>query len=64
MAKQTREAPAVMNASQGARYSGLSSMAFRKMLPNIPHRRAGRRILIRKEVLDRWLEGHDAEKAA
>ena len=64
MTKQTREAPAVMNGSQGARYCGLSSMAFRKELPTIPHRRAGRRILIRKEALDRWLEGRDAEEAA
>lgn len=60
--KQTE--PDVMNETQGARYSGLSRMTFRKMLPTIPHRRAGRRVLIRKEALDRWLEGHDAQEAA
>ena len=53
--------PEVMNAAQGARYAGLSRMTFRKYLADIPHRRAGRRILIRREALDRWLEGHDAE---
>lgn len=51
----------VMNAAQGARYTGLSRMTFRKVLPTIPHRRAGTRVLIRREALDRWLEGHDAE---
>ncbi len=56
--------PDVMNTTQAARYTGLSRMTFRKMLPTIPHRRAGRRVLVRKEALDRWLEGHDAEEAA
>lgn len=58
-AKQTDTG--VMNTAQAARYTGLSRMTFRKMLPTIPHRRAGTRVLIRKEALDRWLEGHDAE---
>ena len=53
--------PEVMNAAQAARYTGLSRMTLRKVLPTIPHRRAGTRVLIRREVLDRWLEGHDAE---
>lgn len=54
----------VLNETQGARYAGLSRMTFRKMLPTIPHRRAGRRVLIRREALDRWLEGHDTQEAA
>lgn len=49
----------VMNQAQAARYVGLSRMTLRKMLPTIPHRRAGSRVLIRREALDRWLEGHE-----
>lgn len=60
--KQTE--PDVMNTAQAARYTGLSRMTFRKVLPTIPHRRAGARVLIRKEALDRWLEGHDMQEAA
>lgn len=59
--KAKQAEPEVMNAAQGARYVGLSRMTFRKVLPTIPHRRAGARVLIRREALDRWLEGHDAE---
>lgn len=62
--KKRQAEPEVMNTSQAARYTGLSRMTFRKMLPTIPHRRAGTRILIRREVLDRWLEGHDEQEAA
>lgn len=58
-AKQTE--PDVMNTAQAARYAGLSRMTFRKVLPTIPHRRAGTRVLIRRAALDKWLEGHDAE---
>ena len=54
----------VMNTAQAARYAGLSRMTLRKMLPTIPHRRAGSRVLIRREALDRWLEGHDETEAA
>lgn len=60
--KQTE--PEVMNAAQAARYTGLSRMTLRKVLPSIPHRRAGARVLIRKEALDRWLEGYDTQEAA
>lgn len=59
--KAKQAEPEVLNAAQAARYTGLSRMTFRKVLPTIPHRRAGTRVLIRREALDRWLEGHDAE---
>lgn len=49
----------VFNQAQAARYAGLSRMTLRKLLPTIPHRRAGSRVLIRREALDRWLEGID-----
>ena len=58
--KQTSN-PDVMNQAQAARYTGLSRMTLRKVLPTIPHRRAGSRILIRRDALDRWLEGYDLE---
>ena len=54
--------PEVLNQAQAARYTGLSRMTLRKVLPSIPHRRAGSRVLIRREVLDRWLEGHDVQE--
>lgn len=47
----------VLNAAQGAQYCGLSQPSFRRELANIPHRRAGRRVLIRRVALDAWLEG-------
>ncbi len=56
--------PEVMNTAQAARYAGLSRVTLRKMLPTIPHRRAGARVLIRREALDRWLEGHDEREVA
>ncbi len=55
--------PEVLNQAQAARYTGLSRMTLRKVLPSIPHRRAGSRVLIRREVLDRWLEGYDAQES-
>jgi excisionase family DNA binding protein len=64
MAKQLPlSSPEVLNFSEAARYTGLSRPTFRQHLSAIPHRRAGRRILIRREALDRWLEGHDGEAA-
>lgn len=54
--------PEVFNQAQAARYTGLSRMTLRKVLPSIPHRRAGSRVLIRREVLDRWLEGYDVQE--
>lgn len=61
--KTKQSEPEVMNTAQAARYSGLSRMTFRKVLPTIPHRRAGARVLIRREALDKWLEGHDGKGA-
>ena len=61
--KTNRPEPEVMNTAQGARYVGLSRMTFRKVLPTIPHRRAGTRVLIRREALDRWLEGNNDQAA-
>jgi excisionase family DNA binding protein len=61
VAKQTQ--PEVMNAAQAARYVGLSRPSFRKALRTIPHRRAGVRVLVRREALDRWLEGHEGKGA-
>ena len=62
MSSKLAEKTEVLNAAQSARYCGLSQPSFRRELPNIPHRRAGRRVLIRKEALDRWLEGQGAQE--
>ncbi len=62
--KAKQNEPEVMNTAQAARYAGLSRMTLRKMLPTIPHRRAGARVLIRRAALDRWLEGYDETEAA
>ena len=60
--KQPEEVFKSLNAA--ARYAGLSRVTFsRDVLPNVPHRRAGRRILITRVALQRWLEGHDEEAA-
>ena len=46
--------------NDAARYAGLSRPTFtRDVLPNIPHRRAGRRVLITRTALTRWLEGEE-----
>ncbi len=53
----------VFNGAEAAKYLGVSLMTARKLLAEIPHRRAGRRLLVSKKVLDEWLEGRDAEAA-
>lgn len=42
-----------------ARYASVSRPTLSKHLHEIPHRVAGRRILITKTALIRWLEGHN-----
>ncbi len=47
---------------EAARYAGLSRPTFtRDVLPQIPHRTAGRRILITRTALQRWLEGEEKQ---
>lgn len=51
--------------SEAARAAGMSRPTFvTHALPRIPHRRVGRRVLITRAALERWLEGHDAQEAA
>lgn len=48
-----------------AKYAGLSRPTFtRDVLPHVPHRVAGRRVLITRTALQRWLEGYDEKEAA
>ena len=48
-----------------AKYAGLSRPTFtRDVLPHVPHRIAGRRVLITRTALQRWLEGHDEKGSA
>jgi excisionase family DNA binding protein len=48
-----------LNTSQAARYIGVSRPLLQRLLEegSIPHRNLGKRKLISKAVLDRWLEG-------
>ena len=59
------ETPEVFkNLNDAARFAGLSRPTFtRDVLPHVPHRIAGRRVLITRTALQRWLEGDDAEGA-
>ena len=53
------------NLDAAARFAGLSRMTFCKdVLPYVPHRKAGRRVLITRTALQRWLEGHDEKGSA
>ncbi len=46
---------------EAAKYAGVSRPTFvKEVLPYVPHRRAGRRVLITRTALQRWLEGGDA----
>lgn len=49
---------------EAAKAAGLARQTFVRHLPEIPHRVAGRRVLITKAALQRWLEGHDMQDAA
>ena len=60
--KQQKEQEVFSGLRDAARYAGVSRPTFTKdILPHIPHRRAGRRVLITRTALQRWLEGHDAQ---
>ena len=44
------------NLTEAARAIGVSKPTMHKLLPQIQHRRVGRRVLIPKSALERWLE--------
>ncbi len=50
--------------NEAARAAGLARHTLVKHLPEIPHRKAGRRVIISKAALQRWLEGYDMQEAA
>jgi Helix-turn-helix domain len=45
--------------SSAARYSNISRQTLAKHLGSIAHRRVGKKVVITKTSLDRWLEGQD-----
>ena len=48
--------------SHAARYAGVSRPTFTKhILPRVPHRHIGSRVLITKAALTKWLEQIDEE---
>lgn len=56
--RRKRTASTKLHQAQAAHYEGLSRVILRKVLPtNIPHRRAGSRVLTRKWALDLRPEG-------
>ncbi len=64
--KQIRHVNEVFRSlDEAARYAGLSRPTFtRDVLPHIPHRIAGRRVLISRTALQRRLEGQDPQEVA
>jgi hypothetical protein len=47
-----------LNARTGAKYVGVSTPTFLKsVLPEVPHKRVGRRIVVSKTALDVWMNG-------
>ena len=58
------EALAFPTLQAAARSAGLTRQTLVKHLEDIPHRRVGRRVIISKQALQRWLEGHDEKEAA
>lgn len=61
MAKQHYSLEVFRTLAEAARYAGLSRPTLTKHLHEIPHRVAGRRVLITKAALTRWLEGEMKE---
>lgn len=58
MAKREQQEEVFKTLADAARYAGLSRPTFtRDVLPHVPHRTAGRRVLISRTALQRWLEG-------
>ncbi len=61
MAKQGKSQDVFRTLAEAARYAGLSRPTLTKHLHEISHRVAGRRVLITKAALTRWLEGEAKE---
>jgi excisionase family DNA binding protein len=51
-----------LNIRQAAKFIGVSPPTFVKLLPTIPHRRIGKRVLVSRSTLSKWLEGEPNEK--
>jgi excisionase family DNA binding protein len=46
-----------LNLEKAAQYIGVSKPTLMKLLPKLPHQRVGKRYVISKAGLDKWLEG-------
>lgn len=62
--KVTEETLAYPTLKEVAKAAGLARQTLVKHLPEIAHRKAGRRVIISKAALQRWLEGYDMQEAA
>jgi excisionase family DNA binding protein len=58
-----RRPPAAFNVGQAARYVGLGETRFRQLLRSgaVSARRFGRRVIIARAELDRWLSESDEQ---
>lgn len=54
---KNKESAETLNISRGAKYLGVSAPTLLKYLPSIPHRRIGKRVLLSRDALDKWLRG-------
>lgn len=62
--KVSTETLAYPTLKEAAKAAGLARQTLVKHLSEIQHRKAGRRVIISKAALQRWLEGQDAKEAA
>jgi excisionase family DNA binding protein len=63
MSHINKDSKDAFNVSRGAKYLGVSAPTLLKYLPTIPHRRMGKRVVISKQALDKWLLNDDGQKA-
>ena len=62
--KVNEETLAYSTLKEAAKAAGVARQTLVKHLDEIAHRKAGRRVVISKAALQRWLEGHDMQDAA
>ena len=49
------------NVREAAKYIGVSAPTMLKLLSEIPHRRFGKRVIVAKTTLDKWLVNEEVK---
>lgn len=49
------------NVRESAKYIGVSAPTMLKLLSEIPHRRVGKRVIVSKANLDKWLSNEEVK---